>query len=143
MEEVNKILRNTIKDKKLHNCYQTLIANDLEYLINLDKPKAVDIAESDKLIRYNKKSKNRQERLKIKELLSTVKLKNQYQEKLDKLLGGTTKIKWFLRTFYHLIIVACYNIQEGCLPIMLNKNLFVWQSLTKKGANRHFCRITF
>lgn len=93
MEEVNKILRNTIKDKKLHNCYQTLIANDLEYLIKLDKRKPADVAEPDKLIRYNKKNKNRQERLKIKELLSTVKLKNQYQDKMEKLLGGTTRLK--------------------------------------------------
>ena len=59
----------------MHSVYQNMANYEVNMLLDIDRK---GCTEKDKNIRSNKMNKNRQERLKIKDLLKTVKLTNQY-----------------------------------------------------------------
>ena len=73
---VRNIKKNTIKDVKLQEEYRKVISRNVEILANMDEKRK---EEPERVIRESKVNKNRQERLKIKEMIKTLQITNQYK----------------------------------------------------------------
>lgn len=74
------LLKNTIKDKKIHRKIEASVQENIAFLANLNNRRKGLPAE--RIISNNKVNKNRKERTQIRHLLQSIQLKNREEEKI-------------------------------------------------------------